>query len=458
MKTRNPFRAPLVPILFGSAVGSGSRDWNALGKRWWSHVEFLADDSLEGRDTGSRGYAKAAEYVEAQFKAAGLKPAGTHGYRQPMEFDVEEIDEARSSLELVHDGTVKPLRFGEEAMFYLTAGAAESVDAEAVFVGYGLAVPELGYDDFADQDLKGKIAVLVSGGPTDMPGPIKAHYQWSYERRRALRKVGAVGMVRIANPKSIDLPWSRMAASRFQPKMELRDPGEDAPAGLPVFVYFDTDRAERLFEWSGHPFQEILGAIEKDRPLPHFPLRARIRSRAAIRRSRVTCENVAGVYPGSDPKLKDEFVVLSAHLDHVGIGAPVNGDRIYSGAMDNASGSATLVEIAHSMKTSDARPRRSIVFVAVTGEEKGLLGSQDLRRTPHGEGSDGREPQHGLLQPDLPPQVSRGAGTRRVDVGRRHPCRGRPLRRPGTIRPRTGTQHLHPERPGTASSGRASPR
>ncbi len=376
MTSGNPLRAALVPFLFGGAIPSEAPDWNALGKRWWSHVEFLADDALEGRDTGSRGYAKAAEYVEARFRAAGLKPAGTRGYRQPMEFDVEEIDEARSSLELVHGGSAKPLRFGEEAMFYLTAGAEESVDAEAVFVGYGLAVPELGYDDFADQNLKGKIAVLVSGGPAAMPGPIKAHYQWSYERRRALRRVGAVGMVRIANPKSIDLPWSRMAASRFQPKMELRDPGEDAPAGLPVFVYFDTDRAERLFEWSGHRFREVLDAIEHDRPLPHFPLGARIRSRAAIRRSRVTCENVAGVYPGSDPALKDEFVVLTAHLDHVGIGAPVNGDRIYSGAMDNASGSASLIEIANSLKKSGARPRRSILFVAVTGEEKGLLGSQ----------------------------------------------------------------------------------
>jgi Peptidase family M28 len=375
-------RTPWLPFLVGGVALTGSTDWEALGERWWSHVRYLADDRLEGRDTGSRGYEQAAAYVAEQFRAAGLQPAGTNGYRQPVEFNVVRVDEARSSLDLVHDGEATPLRFGADAMFFLYPGASEAVEADALFVGYGLRVPELKYDDLADQDVRGKVLVLMSGGPADMPGPIKAHYQSPIERRRALHAAGAVGLVRIANPKSIDLPWERMATARFEPRMALSDPGEDLPPPLPLVVYFNTDHGQLLFEHSGHPFSEVLRAIEADRPLPHFPLRARIRARVGMTRSTAASENVVGLFPGTDARLRPECVAVSAHLDHVGVGVPVNGDRIYSGAMDNASGCASLIEIARALRDSGARPRRSILFLAVTGEEKGLLGSQYFAAHP----------------------------------------------------------------------------
>lgn len=376
MKQRKWPLRPLLPIVAASAVLAPSPDWESLGKRWWSHVEFLADDRLEGRDTGSRGFEKAADYMVQQFLAAGLQPAGADGYRQRVEFDAVRVDEARCSLDLLHDGVSTPLKFGEDAAFVLNASSPELVEAEAVFVGYGLAIPELKYDDLADQDLKGKVVVLLSGGPADMPGPLKAHYQSPYQRRGALGKAGVVGMVRIANPKSIDLPWSRVATSRFETKMELVDPGDDLPPALPLAVLFNTDRAGVLFQRSGHTFDEVLAAVKAGRPLPHFPLGVRLRARVGMTRSKVTSENIAGVYPGSDPALKNEYVVVSAHLDHVGVGEPIRGDRIYSGAMDNASGNASLIEIARAMAGSGARPRRSVLFLSVTGEEKGLLGSQ----------------------------------------------------------------------------------
>jgi Zn-dependent M28 family amino/carboxypeptidase len=135
-----------------------------------------------------------------------------------------------------------------------------------------------------------------------------------------------------------------------------------------------------LFAGSGHTFQEILAALNADKPLPHFPLAVKVHARVGLTRSNVKSQNVVGLLPGIDPKLKKEYVVVSAHLDHLGIGAPVNGDRIYNGAMDDASGDASLIEIARALKNS--KPKRSILFVSVTGEEKGELGSQYFAAHP----------------------------------------------------------------------------
>jgi hypothetical protein len=382
MKPRNWPRICLALTLAGSAALAQSPDWGALGKLWWSHIQFLADDSLEGRDTGSRGLEKAAGYMAEQFRAAGLQPAGVDGYRQAMDFQVVRIDESRCSLDLLRDGKVQPLKLGDDAVLGVSSHAAEKVEAGAVFAGYGLTVPELNYDDLAGQDVRGKIVVLVTGGPAEMSGPIKAHYQSGEERRKALGKAGALGTISIPNPKSAEVPWSRIAGSRFEPRMELSDPGQDVPPPLPVGILFNPARAELLFAGSGHTFQEILADLNADKPLPHFPLAVKVRARVGMTRSEVKSENVVGVLPGSDPQLKKEYVVISAHLDHLGIGQPVNGDRIYNGAMDDASGDASLIEVARAMKNSGARPKRSILFLSVTGEEKGELGSQYFAAHP----------------------------------------------------------------------------
>jgi len=164
--------------------------------------------------------------------------------------------------------------------------------------------------------------------------------------------------------------------------MELRDPGHDVPPPLPVSILLNPARAEILFDGSGHAFTEVLAGVNADQPLPHFPLSAKIRARVGMTRSEARSENVVGILPGSDPNLKKEYVVVSAHLDHLGIGEPVNGDRIYNGAMDDASGDASLIEIARAMKDSGAQPKRSILFLSVTGEEKGELGSQYFAAHP----------------------------------------------------------------------------
>jgi Zn-dependent M28 family amino/carboxypeptidase len=369
-------------MLIGFAALAQTPDWDARGKQWWSHIQFLADDSLEGRDVGSQGFEKAANYMAEQFRAAGLEPAGVDGYRQPMNFEVIKIDESRCALDLLREGKAQPLKLGEDAVLGVSSHAAENVEAGAVFVGYGLTVPELHYDDLAGQDLKGKIVVFVTGGPADMSGPVKAHYQSGEERRKALQKAGVVGTITIQNPKSAEVPWSRTAAARFQPRMELSDPGHGVPPPLPLGVTFNPAHAELLFAGSGHTFQDILADLNADKPLPHFALAVTIHARVAMTRSETKSENIVGMLPGSDPKLKKEYVVVSAHLDHLGIGEPVKGDRIYNGAMDDASGDASLIEIARAMKASAAKPKRSILFLSVTGEEKGELGSQYFATHP----------------------------------------------------------------------------
>jgi Zn-dependent M28 family amino/carboxypeptidase len=380
VKFANWMKVCLALTLAGGTAVAQSPDWNAMGKLWWSHVQFLAGDSLEGRGTGTGGFEKAATYMAEQFRAAGLEPAGVDGYRQPIDFQVVTLDESRCSLGLVHEGKVEPVKLGDDAILWVSSHAAENVKGAAVFVGYGLTVPELHYDDLAGQDVKGKIVVFVTGGPSDMPGPVKAHYQSGEERRKVLAKAGVIGTIVIPNPKSAEVPWSRIAAARFQPRMELSDPGQDAPPPLPLNIEFNPTRAEMLFAGSGHTFQEVLTALNEDKPVPHFPLAVQVNAKVGMTRSEVKSENVVGVLPGSDPQLKKEYVVVSAHLDHLGIGEPVKGDRIYNGAMDDASGDASLIEIARAMKGS--KPKRSILFLSVTAEEKGELGSEYFAAHP----------------------------------------------------------------------------
>ena len=381
MRRLKPLPVCLGLICFAGASFAQKPDWNALGQRWWAHIQFLADDALEGRDTGSRGFEMAADYMAEQFRAAGLQPAGSDGYRQPMSLHVLRIDEGHSSLDLLRDGKVQAVKLGDDAIFSVSSRAAENVEAAAVFVGYGLTVPELNYDDLAGH-VKGKVVVYITGGPANIAGPVKAHYQSGEERRRALLKAGAIGIISIPNPKSSEIPWSRIAASRFQPRMELSDPGQDTPPPLPVVITFNPAQAEMLFADSGHSFQEVLAAVNAGKPLPHFPLAAKIHARVGMTQSEAKSENIIGLLPGSDPELKKEYIVISAHLDHLGIGGPVNGDRIYNGAMDDASGDASLIEIALAMKDAGAKPKRSILFLSVTGEEKGELGSQYFAAHP----------------------------------------------------------------------------
>jgi len=351
------------------------------GKSWWAHVTALAGDDMEGRETGSEGLRRAQAYVVEQLTRAGAEPAGVNGFYQPIHFVSRQIVEKESSAALVRDGQAEPLAFGEDAFFSTRADLVpEEITAPLVFVGYGLRVPEMKHDDLAGLDLKGKVVVILAGSPAEIPSALAAHYQSIGERWKALRAAGAIGIVNIPNPASMDIPWSRMSLNRARPSMELADPEFDETAGLKTQLTFNPAQAEKLFAGSGHTFAELAALARDRKPLPPFPLPASLKARAVVRKTAVESANVVARLPGSDPALKDEYVVLSAHLDHLGIGEPIDGDRIYNGAMDDGSGSAVLLDIAASLKAE--KRRRSVLLVFVTAEEKGLLGSKYFAAHP----------------------------------------------------------------------------
>jgi len=372
----------VLVFAFTTMLAATPRAADDPGSRWWAHVEALANDGMEGRNTGSPGHKRAAEYVAAQFKSSALEPAGAGGFIQPVKFDTRKIDESKSSLALIHDGAEERLTLGDDANIGMRVDPASSAEAPLVFVGYGLRIPERGIDDFAGVNLKGAVVVHISATPKALPGPLQAHFGSAGERWKMYKAAGAIGTISIANPKSMDIPWARSTLARLQPAMSLADGSLNETAGQQLSVTMNPAHADKLFAGSGHTFAQMLALVDAGQPVPSFALRPRLKATVAVERAQVESQNVAGILRGSDPRLRDEYVVLSAHLDHLGVGGAINGDTIYNGAMDNASGVAAMLEVAASLHRSGAKPKRSILFVAVTGEEKGELGSMYFAAHP----------------------------------------------------------------------------
>jgi len=373
----------LLTITFTLLVATAAIGADDTAARWWSHVQALANDGMEGRNTGSAGHKRAADYVAAEFKKAGLEPAGDGGgFVQPVKFNTRRIVESQSSLALVRNGQTEPLTLGEDANIGLRMDPAPAVEAPLAFVGYGLSIPERGIDDFKGVALKGAIVVYISATPKSLPGPLQAHFGSAEERWKMYRSAGAIGTMSIANPKSMDIPWARSTLARLQPSMSLGDRGMEEAPGQQIAVTVNPAHADKLLAGSGHTFAELIALVDAGKPVPSFMLPARLKATTRVERASVESQNVAGVLRGSDPRRASEYVVVSAHLDHLGIGGAVNGDTIYNGAMDNASGVAAILDVAAALHESGAKPARSILFVAVTGEEKGLLGSSYFAAHP----------------------------------------------------------------------------
>lgn len=362
------------------------------GKRWWRHVEFLASDALEGRNVGTPGLDTAIAYVEAEFKSSGLKPAGVGGYRQPVRLESRTLVQEKSKIALVRNGTDEPLTLRDDVTLNPRAEWNGSIEAAMVFVGYGLSIPEAQWDDLAGIDLRGKIAVFVNTpAPANVSDNVRSHVTSTGERWAVLKKAGAIGLATIPPPRAPAAAGETIPAATNpttgggqapQPAIVLADPELQEQTGQKVSLAFTRAGAEELLAGSGHPLAELDALVTDKKPLPRFPIAGTLRVEAELKREAIESSNVAGLYEGSDPRLKNEFVVMTAHLDHVGIGRAVNDDAIYNGAMDDASGVASMIEIARMLKEADAKPKRSIVFVAVTAEEKGLLGSKYFAAHP----------------------------------------------------------------------------
>ena len=366
--------ASICALLCGVAAAQVAQNPKAEGGRWWKDVSFLADDDLQGRMTGSGGYQAAAGYVAEQFKKEGLAPAGTVGFFQPVKFESREIDEAYSSVELVRGSDTTPLTLGKEVILSATADSGEDITADAVFVGYGISAPEANYDDFAGIDLHGKIAVYLAGGPDTIKDPLRAHEESSDERWKAMKAAGAIGVAVILNSANQEVPWERIAGNR-RPALELADASLRRDQGKELSLTVNPEYADTFLAGSGHTLAEIMDAAKAKQPLPKFPLAVRIHAKTKLKETDMESPNVVAELEGSDPELKKEFVIVSAHLDHLGVGAPVNGDDIYNGAMDNAAGVAALIQIANDFREAKAKPKRSVIFLALCGEEEGELGS-----------------------------------------------------------------------------------
>ncbi len=373
---------PLLAALFCTPILAQTPQAHFDGNSWWNYVKVLADDNMEGRETGSPGLRKAQAYVVDQLKQAGLEPAGSKGFYQPAKFVSRQLVEKDSSAALVRNGMPEALVIGDDAIFNTRAELAPEISAPLIFVGYGLSIPEKNYDDLAGLDLKGKVAVIFSGSPADIPAALASHYQSAGERWKVFQKAGAVGIITLPNPAAMDIPWSRITANRNHPSMDLQDAEFNETAGLKLSMTFNPEKADKLFQSTGHTFREIADLGKDRKPLPRFPLPVSIHAKTKLEKKPVESANIIARLTGSDPQLKDQYVVLSAHIDHIGIGEPINGDRLYNGAMDNASGSAVLLDVAVSLKKSPEKLKRSLLFVFVTAEEKGLLGSKYFTAHP----------------------------------------------------------------------------
>lgn len=375
-------RTRLVSGLLAAAfLSAPAHADEAAVTRWWSHVETLAGPEFDGRLTGTPGYDKAAAYAAGQFKALGLRPAGTDGYLQEVKFKVQRVHADRSSAALVAAGQVTPLRIGPDLLLSSRIPQPEAIEAALVFIGYGLHIPEAGYDDFARQDLKGKIAVYVNGGPSDISAALKSHSRGS-ETWRAAQAAGAVGLIALPTPKSMEIPWERQIGSAGQPGMFPADPVLRDVATPKFSASFNPAEAEKLFARSGRSFAEVLALADASKPIMGFDLKQSLRAQVATTQEDLAAANVVARLPGSDPKLTAENVVITAHLDHLGPNTSGKGAPYYAGVMDNASGVASVLEIARALSAAPRKPRRSVLFVLVTAEEKGLLGSKYFAARP----------------------------------------------------------------------------
>ncbi|HEY0324455.1 MAG TPA: M28 family peptidase [Allosphingosinicella sp.] len=342
--------------------------------RWQAHMQALASDAMEGRAAGTPGHERAAAYVANELQRLGLEPAGPNGYFQPIAFTEQRIDYAASSLTL----SGSPVALPATAVLSPRTELPPTLDAPLVFIGYGLHMPSAGHDDLAGVDLRGKIAVFVSGGPTEVSGTLKAHAR--AQRNKWLAERGAVGAISLTTPGQSESPWASTVRNSTQPGMMYADARvRDEPPF--VALGWNPAEAERLFAGAGRTFAQVAADADASRPLPGFAMTTRLGGRLATTGQRtVTSPNVVARLRGSDPALADEHIVLTAHLDGLGVGNPVNGDAIYNGALDNAAGVAALLDIAGEFRRQ--RPRRSILVVLVTAEERGLLGSRYFARMP----------------------------------------------------------------------------
>ncbi len=357
---RSLFAALLISLPL-AAQHQSSQKPDAATAAWWTQTVALSDDKMEGRDTGTEAYERAAKYVANQFQSAGLKPAGDNGtFFQRVPMHQIDLVADKSSVEFLTPGgkVTGALHFTTEVTT-VPREQPSQVEAPLIFIGYGMPP--------ADLDLKGKIAVFFGNTPATIPS--SEYNTFTARRLRALTQAGVAAILSIDNPSGTE-PFHWPAA--YARSVSIA--GTTAPtASGPVVIRINSASVEALFAASGHKPSDIVTAGSKGESLTNFPLNLTARIHLTSTSRDISAPNILAILPGSDPKLAPEYVALSAHLDGYGYGTPVLGDNLYNGTLDDAAYVALLTELAKSLQNH--APARSLLFCIFTGEEKGLLGS-----------------------------------------------------------------------------------
>ena len=345
-------------------------------------VLFLADDLLEGRNAGERGYDLAARYVATEFLSLGLQPAVGGSWYQQVPF--QESNLAKGSARLTIGGGVFPSG-GDIILGPSQFEPKQSLTAPVVFAGYGLKSADHGIDDYAGLDVRGKVVAVLSGFPKGMASDVGAHL--ASDKARVAQEQGAIGVLNIMTPAALRVAdWERRLGYANEPGMTWIGPDGKPYSAAPrirASASLNTPAAQALFAGAPRTLQSVIAEAEKEGGRPKgFALRPQISVKRNSTTRRLTSPNVLAILPGADPALRNEYVVMMGHLDHDGADQNAKGDKIYNGAMDNAAGIATMLEAARAMVASGTRPKRSILFAAVTAEEDGLLGAQYLAKHP----------------------------------------------------------------------------
>jgi Zn-dependent M28 family amino/carboxypeptidase len=350
-----------------------------------AHVRFLSHDLLEGRGTGQRGGDIAAEYIATQFALYGLKPAGDNGtYLQKVPMvGITPSQETTFSL-IPASGSRMTLKVLDDYVSYdQTQQPQSDVDAPIVYVGYGIHAPEYNWDDYKDTDVRGKVLLMLVNEPTsDDPkffkGKALTYYgRWTYKYEEAARR-GAVGVLLIHQNEMASYPWEVVRNSNSGEKAYLK---LDGTPKLKAAAWIQLGVARKLVNGAGLNLEKLMSDAQS-REFKPVALPAKLQAHIFSKIRPFESNNVIAELPGSDAKLKNEAVLYTAHYDHLGIRPDMPGDNIYNGANDNATGCGVLLELARAFGQAAQKPRRSILFASVTGEEQGLLGSEYLGKHP----------------------------------------------------------------------------
>ena len=351
-----------------------------------AHIRFLSDDLLEGRAPGTRGDVLSRTYVASQMELLGLKPGGDRGtwfQRVPI---VSMKTDPSTALHFLKGSSTVDLAFGSQ--FVAMAGeqtpSVSLRNAELLFVGYGIVAPEYGWDDYKGVDVKGKVLLMLNNDPagddpTFFGGKARLYYgRWTYKFEIAAAK-GAAGAIVIHTTESAGYGWNVVESSWGGTRSELAQaPG--APT-TKMRAWATREATDAILSLAGKTFDDLNKRAQKKSFKP-VPLGVTVSTTIATTLQQVVTSNVIGVLPGSDPLLRDQAVILTAHYDHLGIGKPTAGDSIYNGALDNATGVSALLNLAHAFTALTTGPRRTIIVAAVGAEESGLIGSQFYAENP----------------------------------------------------------------------------